>query len=82
MEAKEQNLFQQFFRNEVTWLGMIIATVWAFVTTVVLPLQKLQIQVAQVQVQLKAVDVLTAQVQEISTKQQVDESELLGLLRK
>lgn len=82
MGAKQQNLFQQFFRNELTWLCMIIVAVWSFVTTVVLPIQKLQIQLAQIQTQLKSYDMLNAQVQTISTKQQVDESLLSQLIKK
>lgn len=49
----ERNTVQKIMRSEITWAIFIIGFLWGFVTTVVLPLQKLQIQVAQVQVDLK-----------------------------
>lgn len=73
---KEQNNFQKFFRNELTWFGMVILAFWGVITSIVLPLQKLQIQMAQIQNQLKSVDALNTEIQNISTKQQVDEEEL------
>lgn len=80
---KQQNLFQTFFRNELTWLGMVILAIWGFVTSVVLPLQKLQIQVAQIQTQLKSqsdtYNSFSQSVQNISTKQQLDEQEISQL---
>lgn len=48
----ERNAFQKMLRNEVTWVIFVIVSFWGFVTTVVLPLQKLQIQVAQIQTDL------------------------------
>lgn len=74
-------MFQTFFRNELTWFGMVIFAFWGVITSIVLPLQKLQIQMAQIQTQLKGVDTLNTQVQQISTKQQVDE-EVISQLKK
>lgn len=83
MEAKEQNLFQQFFRNELTWLGMIIIAIWAFVQTVVIPINNLQIQLAQIQQQLKTQTIsyttVSNQLQTIFTNQQVDEVKISQL---
>ena len=48
----EVSLLRAIFRSEITWVISIVAVVWAFVATVVLPINNLQIQVAQVQSQL------------------------------
>lgn len=50
----EQNAIQKILRSEITWSITLIAFLWGVVTTVVLPLQKLQIQIAQVQLDLTA----------------------------
>lgn len=82
-DTKEQTLFQQFFRSEITWLGMVVIAVWGFVATTVLPLQKLQIQVGQLQEQIAnqtASNALLAnQYQTISGQQQADEAKLQAL---
>lgn len=79
-EAKEQNLFQTFFRNELTWLGTIVLAIWGFIYTVVIPLNNLQIGFAQFQAQYttqtKAYTALTNQVQTIVINQQVDEEKI------
>ena len=48
-KEKEVNIVRSVLRNEITWLITLILSVWGFVVTVILPLQSLQIQVAQVQ---------------------------------
>ncbi len=48
----EPNVLRTFFRSEITWIISIIIAVWAFVTTVVLPIQKLQLNVENIQYQL------------------------------
>lgn len=50
----EQNTIRKILRNEVTWVVVLFGILWGFVTTVVLPLKTLQIQVAQVQTDLTA----------------------------
>lgn len=52
---KQQNLFQQFFRNELVWLGTITLALWGFVVQVVLPIQRIQIELDQVQTSLAQV---------------------------
>lgn len=83
MENKEQSLFQQFFRNEITWLGMVVVGVWGFVATVVLPLQKLQIQVDQLQgevaSQIASNATLASQYQTISGQQEADEAKIQAM---
>lgn len=48
----EQNILRSILRSEVTWVISIVVVVWSFVTTVVLPIQKLQINVENIQKQL------------------------------
>lgn len=45
----DQTAIQKILRNEFTWLVFAVGIFWGFITTVVLPLQSLQIQVAQIQ---------------------------------
>lgn len=77
---KTQNLFQSFFRSELTWLGMIVVCVYGFIVTVVIPVNNLQLQVAQIQVQLtaqnKTYSIFTTQVQTLTVNQQVDEEKI------
>lgn len=48
----EQNILRTILRSEVTWVISIVVVVWSFVTTVVLPIQKLQINVEDIKLQL------------------------------
>lgn len=50
----ERTLIEKIMK---TWMGQLLSIsifLWGFFTTVVLPLQKLQIQVAQVQIDLNS----------------------------
>lgn len=49
---KEEGSFRKILRSEVTWALFIIGIIWGCVQTVVLPLQKLQIQVSQIQLDI------------------------------
>lgn len=49
MEEKNQNAVRSVLRSEITWLISFIFCIMGFVTSVVMPLQKLQIQLAQIQ---------------------------------
>jgi hypothetical protein len=55
-EETSQSLLKSIFRSEITWIVTIAGAVFSFVTMVVLPLQKLQIQVSQIQKQLIGLD--------------------------
>ena len=48
-QEKEQSIIRSVLRSEVTWVVSLVMAVWGFVVTVVLPLQSLQFQIAQVQ---------------------------------
>lgn len=48
-KEQEQNAVRAVLRNELTWIVVIIGMVWGGVQGVVLPLQKLQVQLAQIQ---------------------------------
>lgn len=49
---KETNIVKQILRNEITWLVCICGATWGFVSTVVLPIQALQIGQTKIQEQL------------------------------
>lgn len=44
---------RSILRSELTWTVFVIAAIWGFVTSVVLPLQRLQIQLSQIQSDLQ-----------------------------
>ena len=52
MEEKQQNAVRTALRSEITWLISFIICLMGFVTTVIMPLQKVQIQLAQIQTDL------------------------------
>lgn len=82
----EQTAIQKVLRNEITWVIMTGAFLWGVVTTVVLPLQKLQIQLAQVQLDLttqnKKYDTLNTAVNALGNRTSVVESELNNIFKK
>ena len=51
-DEKETSIIRQIFRSEITWIISIIGGIWAFVTTVVMPIQALQLGQLQIQEQL------------------------------
>lgn len=86
MENKNENIIRTVMKNEITWMVFLVGCIWGVVSTIVLPLQKLQIQSASIQEQLitqtSAYAVLATTVQTILTKQQVDETQINFLLGK
>ena len=51
-DKQEQSLIRQIFRSEITWVLTLVASIWAFVTTVVMPIQALQLGQTKIQEQL------------------------------
>ena len=51
-EVREVGVVRSVLRSELTWVVFLVAGIWGFVTTVVLPLQQLQIQLTQIQVEI------------------------------
>lgn len=51
-KSKEENAIRAVLRNEITWIVFIVGAIWGMVAGVVLPLQKLQLQVAQIQMDI------------------------------
>jgi hypothetical protein len=51
-EVEESNAVRSILRSEITWLISFIAIIMGFVSTVVLPLQSLQIQLTTIQADL------------------------------
>lgn len=45
-------MFRALLKSEITWACFLVAGVMGFVSSVVLPIQKLQLQVTQIQVDL------------------------------
>lgn len=52
---KEQNIVRTVLKNEITWIVMIVATIWGCVQTVILPIQSLQFQITQLQVAISEI---------------------------
>ena len=52
MEQQQQSLVRSLLKNELTWLFMVIAAVMGFVSQVILPLQRMSLQLTQIQVDL------------------------------
>ena len=53
-EEKEYGVVRSVLRSELTWLVFIVVGIWGFVTSVVLPLQRLQIQLTDIQADITA----------------------------
>ena len=52
-----QSTVRSILRNEITWLFFIVSAIFGSVTTVILPLQKLQLQTEQIQVDIAQINV-------------------------
>lgn len=88
----EQNAIQKVLRSEITWMVFFFGCIWGFVTTVVLPLQRVQITLAQVQVaqaqlqvdlnsQNKKFDIVNASISAVSSRTSVLEAELKDIFK-
>jgi hypothetical protein len=51
-EDKQQNIIRTLLKNEITWLLFIIAGVMGFVAQIILPLQRMSLQLTQIQMDL------------------------------
>jgi hypothetical protein len=54
MDNNEQEIgiVRQVLKSELTWLVFIVAGLWGFVAMVILPLQKIQFEITQMNVTL------------------------------
>lgn len=48
-ENKQQNILRNFFQSEITWLIGLIMALMAFTYNIIIPLNALQLQLAQIQ---------------------------------
>lgn len=48
-----ESFIRSVLNNEITWIAFIVGFVWAIVSTVILPINSIQIQLAQIQVDIK-----------------------------
>jgi hypothetical protein len=51
-DQEETSIIRAILRSELTWGIFLIGALMGFVSTVVLPIQKLQIQVTQIQLEI------------------------------
>ena len=79
-KGNSENFIRTVLRSEITWAVCLIGGVTSFFTMVVLPIQKLQIQISQVQDQImsesNSFKDMSLSLQQVSSKQQVDESQI------
>lgn len=54
---QETNAIRTVLRSEITWVIFIIGTIWGGVTGIILPLQKVQIQLIQMQSQIASIQI-------------------------
>jgi len=48
-EKTNTTIVRQILQHEITWVIMIIAGVWGFVNTVILPISNIQVTLSQIQ---------------------------------
>lgn len=51
-DEDNDNIVRSILRSEITWVVFLVGGIMAFVSTVILPLQKIQIDVANIQTTL------------------------------
>ena len=51
-KEEEASIVRQILRSEITWLVFIVGGIWAFVQTVILPINTIQSQLASIQTTL------------------------------
>lgn len=89
----EENSIRKVLRSEITVVIAIGLFLWGMVTTVVLPLQKLQIQVSQIQLDItttnkkyddlsKKNDTNTAGISSLGSRTSVLEAEMNNIFKK
>lgn len=84
-EERAQSAIRAVLRNEFTWIIFIIGLVYGTVSTIILPLQELQINMKQMQVTLLELNsnnknILLAK-QELDTRLSILETEVRPLLK-
>lgn len=64
-EISGDNAVRRVLKHELTWIIFIVAMLWGFVTTVILPIKELQIQLTQVHKELASQDMDTTDIMKI-----------------
>lgn len=77
-EQQEIGIMRQLLRNEVTWTIFIIGILWGAVAGVVLPIQKIQIQIAQIQEQMTSDKTWKVQIETRVGKLETDHAIMLS----
>jgi hypothetical protein len=75
-QNRNQNAVRAVLRNELTWILFILGSAWGIVVGVVLPIQSMQIQLAQVQSQILEIKNTQADIPQIKTDHAVMNTEI------
>lgn len=78
---KAQSGIRQILRNEITWLIFVIGAVWAFIATVVIPMNSLQITVASINEKLDKEAIKYTQWEERLGQVEKDNAVMLSILK-
>lgn len=79
-----ENTIRKVLKHEITWAIMLIGAVWTIVSTIILPINTIQNQLAQLQTDIKQTkkDYNTAMEEHIALKSRLDILETEFKLRK
>jgi len=55
MSQEKENIVRSVLKSEITWAVFLIGGVMGFISTVVLPIQKLQLDVSQIRVDIASI---------------------------
>jgi hypothetical protein len=87
--TKEENIVRNVLKNEITWIIFILGILWGAVQGIVLPLQKVQIQISTVQTQLLNLDQMQMDISDIksahavfSSQQATQDAQISAILSK
>lgn len=58
----EDNVLRRFFKNELTWVGTVVVVFWQIIVQIVIPLNIMQVQLAQINASIATLQGLNAQI--------------------
>jgi uncharacterized membrane protein YccF (DUF307 family) len=74
----QETVVRSVLKSEITWLIFVIVTIMGFVTSVVMPLQKVQLDIANISLQISENKIIYERIETRLNKVELDHASMLN----
>ena len=77
----EDGVIRTIFKNEITWIILIVGSVWSFTSMVILPINTIQTQLAEIKNQLVAFQGIQNDVNTLKSEQATQDAQIQAIMK-